>query len=217
MGTDLVDVIHIAVPRAMPIIASVVRNEGMPIRVVSAPLTRPTSAAGRKACGDAGHGRRNGPSRRRRRSEISPATMPMDRSISPADKHIGHADRHDRDHRGLPEDVELVVRLEEALVEQGRREEGEDQHEAEIGNVLPPVGDERTRRARVLHVVSDMGVRSLNDLGKLALGELQLLPDVVVGVGVVERVSRRLAARCARRTSPRCGRRRSAIPRVRRR
>ena len=34
IGIDRVSLIHMATPRAMPIIASVVRNEGIPIRVV---------------------------------------------------------------------------------------------------------------------------------------------------------------------------------------
>jgi hypothetical protein len=60
-------------------------------------------------------------------------------------ENIGHADSHDRDHRRLAEDVEEIVRLEEALIVKRRREEREDQDEAEIGDVLAPVREQRRR------------------------------------------------------------------------
>ena len=44
IGIAAVALIHMATPRAMPIMARVVRNEGMPIPVVSQPLTAPTTA-----------------------------------------------------------------------------------------------------------------------------------------------------------------------------
>ena len=70
-------------PRAMPIIASVVRKDGMPTRVVSSAVDEPDDAADREAGEDAGdsaipvHATAA-------TSEASPATMPIERSISPA-------------------------------------------------------------------------------------------------------------------------------------
>ena len=146
IGTDLVWVIHIAVPRAMPIMASVVRNEGMPTRVVSRALIKPTSPPTRRpamtpaAAPKVVH--------RNRGDERNEPRHHANREVDlPGRKHVGHAHRHDRDHRGLAEDVEEIVRLEEALIVKRRREERENQHEAEIGNVLAPVRDDRRRRA----------------------------------------------------------------------
>ena len=137
------------VPRAMPIIASVVRNEGMPILVVSAPLTRPTRPPAARP-----------PPRRprRRNGPMATATTHRNQARHHADGQVdlglptAHTSchRHDRDHRGLPQDVELVVGVEEPLVEQGRREKGEDQHEPEIGICTDASWRRGARRERVL-------------------------------------------------------------------
>ena len=85
MGTAAVLLTHIAVPLAIPIMASVTRNEGIPTRVVKRPLTMPTTIPVRSP--------QNIPPIRPNLANASavvtearPATEPIDRSISPADR-----------------------------------------------------------------------------------------------------------------------------------
>ena len=77
--------IHIARPLAIPIIANVVRNDGMPILVVSQPLKMPTARpVARPAITPP-----TGPATAIAMAtvtEVSPATAPTDRSISPAER-----------------------------------------------------------------------------------------------------------------------------------
>ena len=80
-----VSLIHIATPRAMPIIASVVRNDGMPTRVVSMLLQKPTA----KPVAMPTITPRNGPPMSIAIAvvtEARPATAPIERSISPAER-----------------------------------------------------------------------------------------------------------------------------------
>ena len=116
----------------------------MPTRVVSSAVDQADECADDEAGDDAGRGAVV--VHRDRGDQRDEARHHADREVDLASReNIGHADRHDRDHRGLAEDVEQIVRLEEALVVQRRREEREDQHEAEIGDVLAPVREERRR------------------------------------------------------------------------
>ena len=113
--------IHMATPRAMPIMASVVRKDGMPIPVVSQPLTAPTIAPVRKAADDAAEhaemvdahgGRDRGEARHRADRQVDLGGA----------EHEGHRHGHDRDDGGLADDVEKVVGVEEApLVRASRR------------------------------------------------------------------------------------------------
>lgn len=76
---------QIATPLAMPIIASVVRNDGMPIRVVSQPLKQPTAIqVARPAMTPP-----TGPATEIAIATLAvarPVTAPTERSISPADR-----------------------------------------------------------------------------------------------------------------------------------
>ena len=82
IGIAAVLLTHIDKPVEMPIIASVVRNEGMPMRVVTSPLKRPTAApVATPAATPAG-----APAARiviAVTTEENPASEPTERSISP--------------------------------------------------------------------------------------------------------------------------------------
>ena len=74
---------HIATPLAIPSMASVVRKDGMPIRVVSTPLKMPTASPVARPA----HTPTKGPAASMAIAVVtvaSPATAPIDRSISPA-------------------------------------------------------------------------------------------------------------------------------------
>ena len=58
-------------------------------------------------------------------TEASPATAPTERSISPVREHERHRHRHHGDDRGLADDVEKVVGIQEALVPKRRGEKRE--------------------------------------------------------------------------------------------
>ena len=75
---------HIATPVAMPIMASVVRKDGMPTRVVSRPFASPTDNAGQQADDNAERRARTASIPMAVVTEASPATAPTERSISPA-------------------------------------------------------------------------------------------------------------------------------------
>ena len=68
-----------------------------------------------------------------------PAIAPTLRSICARGDDVRHADRHDRDGRGLPDDVQQVVAGEEALVAERDREEQEHHDEADVDDVAAPV------------------------------------------------------------------------------
>ena len=115
IGTAAVSEIHIATPLAMPIIASVVRNDGMPTRVVSQPLNMPTARPVARPASDPGEGPGDG-DRHGDRDGGKPRDG-ADRQVDLARReHEGHGDRHHRDHRRLADDVEQVVGVEEPLV-----------------------------------------------------------------------------------------------------
>ncbi len=82
---ERVSLTHMAMPRAMPIIASVVRNDGIPTRVVmtpfATPITSPVANPPRMP--------KSGPPMSIAiavATDASPASAPTDRSISPAER-----------------------------------------------------------------------------------------------------------------------------------
>ena len=115
IGMAAVLLTHIDKPVEIPIIASVVRNEGIPTRVVTSPLNRPTMKSDRDACGYAGrHPRR---ANRHGGYDGRETCQRTDRKIDLARRQDeGHGHGHHRDHCGLTDDVEEIVRVEKSLV-----------------------------------------------------------------------------------------------------
>ena len=146
----------------------------MPIPVVSQPLMAPTTTPVPRP-------QRMPPAMPNWSIPIAVATeaRPGDRADREVDlagaEHEGHRHRHDRDHRGLADDVEQVVGVEEALVAERRGEDEEDHHEADIDDVLAPVRERRRFAGRWLpcRSLDSSSAGFLHELVELLFGVLK--------------------------------------------